>query len=146
MFNLKLKSMINLTDLDLNAINAKVNELITGINEDNWVITYNKQQVALDFNGEAHLEVLGYSFTPTKDASILDIDYDKNPYYQAQEHIFNQVRQMLADFMSTTEVEYEIKTDTENNHITWYTHDNDHLNLDFADDSIIITLYLSGQY
>lgn len=137
--------MINLTDLDLNAINAKVNELITGINENNWVITYNKQQIALDFNGEAHLQVLGYSFTRTMGAQIPD-DYDSDPYFQAQNHLFNQIRQMISDFMSTTEVEYEIKTDCENNHITWYTHENDHINLDFADESIIITLYLSGQY
>ena len=131
--------MIQITDLDLNAIHSKVNEIISGINSNNWVICYNKQQVALDFNGEAHIEILGYSFDRPKNAPVPD-DYESDPYYQAQEHVFNQIRRILTDFMHSTEREYTISVrDSESNHMVWLTEDCDYLNLDFADDSIIIT-------
>lgn len=138
--------MIQITDLDLNAIHSKVNEIISDINSGNWVITYNKQQVALDFNGEAHLEILGYSFTRTMGTPTPD-DSDSDPYYQAQNHIFDQIRQMIADFMHTTEQVYTVHVrDNECNHMVYLTENLDYINLDFADDSITITLYLSGQY
>ena len=138
--------MIQITDLDLNAIHSKVNEIISDINSGNWVITYNKQQVALDFNGEAHLEILGYSFTRTMGTPTPD-DFDSDPYYQAQNHIFDQIRQMIADFMRTTEHVYTVHVRAnECNNMVYLTENLDYINLDFADDSITITLYLSGQY
>lgn len=142
----------NILDLSFTNLSSIIVSTVSNINSENHIISYLEQSQHLEFEGESSITILGLSFTmyPSM-ADTLSPEYEslQQKYLDAQEEIFKQILNAIENlFKDITEPRFKPEqiTPTESCHKTWITPDNDRLTLDLADDSLIITLYLSGQY
>lgn len=136
--------MKQLADLDLIEIKSKIEENLLQINTKHgkMLIHHTTQYIHQEYEGETHFIILGFSFRPA--FSITSIN--ENDYYQAMNDARDTAISYINDFLDTLERETKLVTPTSADHCSWVSIDKDRLTLDAADDSLILTLYLSGQY
>lgn len=143
---------ISILDLDLKNLSSVVKQTITAINEEDYTLNYLESYQDIDLNGEAHLTTLGFSFMRVKSAAVLfseDDDKFNEQYLNATEKIAHNCLTAINDLFDDIDNPGVKPVQIQNirdEHITWTTDDNDRLTFDLADDSLSITLYLSGQY
>lgn len=135
-----ITTMKQLADLDLIEIKSKIQENLFQINikHGKMLIHHTTQYIHQEYEGEAHIMILGFSFKPASNHN--------NDYYQAMNDARDTAISYINDFLETLEQPVKLVTPTSTDHVTWLSKDDDRLTLDAADDSLILTLYLSGQY
>lgn len=133
-------STITLSDMDLLAIKSKIEETLLDINTKHakMLIHHTTQYIHQEYEGETYLMILGFSFKPA-----FNPDED---YYQAMNTARDTAISCINRFLNTVEQPIKLITLPNADHATWISGDGDRLTLDTADDSLILTLYLSGQY
>jgi hypothetical protein len=136
--------MIHLADMDLLAIKSKIEENLLQINTKHgkMLIHHTTRYTHQEYEGETHIIILGFSFKP---ASNHNDDY-YHDYYQAMDDAQYTAISCINNFLETIDQPVKRVTPTSIDHVTWLSKDGDRLTLDAADDSLILTLYLSGQY
>lgn len=137
-------STITLSDMDLLAIKSKIEETLLQCNNEysKMLIQHTTQYIHQEYPGEAHFIILGFSFKPAFNLT----DDTEDDYYQTMEDARDTAISCINNFLDTMEQSPNLVTPTNADHATWLSIDGDRLTLDAADDSLILTLYLSGQY
>lgn len=132
--------MKQLADLDLLAIKSKIEENLLQINTKHgkMLIQHTTQYIHQEYEGETHFIILGFSFKPAFNHN--------DDYYQAMDDARDTAISYINNFLDTLERETKLVTPTSADHCSWVSIDEDRLTLDAADSSLILTLYLSGQY
>lgn len=132
--------MKQLADLDLLAIKSKIEENLLQINTKHgkMLIHHTTQYTHQEYEGETHFIILGFSFKPAFNHN--------DDYYQAMDDARDTAISYINNFLDTLERETKLVTPTSADHCSWVSIDGDRLTLDAADSSLILTLYLSGQY
>lgn len=132
--------MIQLADMDLLAIKSQIEETLLQLNNEysRMLIHHTTQYTSQEYPGEAYLMILGFSFKPAFN--------NDDDYYQAINDARDTAISCINNFLDTAEQSIELITPTSTDHAIWVSTDGDRLTLDAADDSLILTLYLSGQY
>lgn len=132
--------MKQLADLDLIEIKSKIEENLLQINikHGKMLIHHTTQYIHQEYEGETHIIILGFSFKPASNHN--------DDYYQAMDDARDTAISYINDFLDTLERETKLVIPTSADHCSWVSIDGDRLTLDAADSSLILTLYLSGQY
>ena len=139
--------MKQLADLDLIEIKSKIEETLLSINNEygKMLIQHTTQYIHQEYEGETHFIILGFSFKPTFPITLINL-VNENDYYQAMDDARDTAISYINDFLDTLERETKLVTPISAGHCSWISIDGDRLTLDAADSSLILTLYLSGQY
>ena len=132
--------MIHLADMDLLAIKSKIEENLLQINTKHgkMLIHHTTQYTHQEYEGETHIIILGFSFKPASNHN--------DDYYQAMDDAQYTAISCINNFLKTLDQPVKLFIPTSTDHVIWLSKDRDRLTLDAADDSLILTLYLSGQY
>jgi hypothetical protein len=136
--------MKQLADLDLIEIKSKIEETLLSLNNEygKMLIQHTTQYIHQEYEGETHFIILGFSFKPAFPITLIN----ESDYYQAMDDARDTAISYINDFLDTLERETKLVTPTSADHCSWVSIDRDRLTLDAADSSLILTLYLSGQY
>lgn len=136
--------MKQLIHIDLIELKSNIEKTLLSINNKygRMLIHHNTQYIHQEYEGEAHLMILGFSFKPAFPLTSIN----ENDYYQAMDDARDTAISYINKFLDTIERETYLVTPSAADHCSWVSADNDRLTLDAADASLILTLYVSGQY
>ena len=137
--------MLTIQDIDFSQLLEIIEQELSKANN-NWpnglLIGHTTQRYHMELAGEANMDILAISYYRGPHIN----EETEDEYYAIQDNnrddIHNFIFQHLK-FMATDD-SYQYKPT--NDHESWTTKNNDRITLDLADDSLVITRYLSGQY
>lgn len=136
--------MLNIQDLDFNQLQEVIEQELKNANNE-WsqglLIGHTTQRYHMELAGEANMDILAISYFrgPHIDEETED------EYYAVQDTNRDDIHNFISHYMALTNDGPHTYKPAED-HEAWTTKDNDRITLDLADDSLVITRYLSGQY
>ena len=140
--------MLNIQDLDFNQLQEIIENELRNANN-NWkqglLIGHTTQRYHIELAGEANMDILAISYFRGPQVD----DETEDEYYAVQDNNRDDVHNFIAHYMALVTKDSEYKPyqyKPAEDHETWTTKDDDRITLDLADDSLVITRYLSGQY